>query len=343
MSKPDRSDWQELYQAAMKFRQISPWRWMGNEDLFAVENPDTGELGYCSILGNAKQEFGLGVFLGATGFKRYLEVMSTELGAEDFEERIMTPLLSLLFANREELQKEDIDVIHSLGFQFRGRNAWPLFRSQRPGYAPWFLEKEEAVFLTAAIEQALVVADKVRNDDLDLFDRINEGLVFTRYCREGEWKEEWRFPELTSRDLSNNMEVEDALKEAELLLLRNSSDRRSGTWEVDIFVLPTPIRPRSSRPYFPICFLVVEGKLGLIVDSQMAEPWITLSQKREVVIQMLKRARQLPRSIRVKSEEVKEILEPITSNLGISVRKGSLPLLEEAKANLRIYLSGRGA
>lgn len=86
-----------------------------------------------------------------------------------------------------------------------------------------------------------------------------------------------------------------------------------------------------------------KGKQGLIIDSQMAEPWITLSQKRDAIIQILKKARQLPRNIRVKSEQVREILEPITSNLGISLRMGSLPLLEEAKASLRNYLSGRGA
>lgn len=343
MDNPSKSDWRKLYQAAIKFQQISPWTWMGNEDLFAVENPDSGELGYCSILGSGKEEFGLGIFLGARGFKRYLEVMSTEAGPEGFDEGIMTPMLSLLFANRQELQKEDIEVIRSLGLQFRGRNAWPLFRSQRPGYAPWFLEKEEGVFLTAAIEQALVVSNKVHNNKLDLFDNVDEDLVFTRYYRGGEWREEWRSPELSPRDLSNGIEAKEVINEAELLLLRNSADKLSGSWEVDIFVLPIPIGPPSSRPYFPICFLVVEGKQGLIIDSQMTEPWITLSQKRDTVIQILKRARQLPRNIRVKSEKVREILEPVIGSLGISLRMGPLPLLEEAKIGLRSYLSGRGA
>jgi hypothetical protein len=85
---------------------------------------------------------------------------------------------------------------------------------------------------------------------------------------------------------------------------------------------------------------IVEEKQGLIIDSQMAEPWITLSQEQEAVIQILKRAQQLPRNIKVKSKKIRKVLDPITSNLGISLRIGPLPLLEEAKASLRSYLSG---
>lgn len=343
MSSPSKSDWLKLYQAAIEFQRISPWTWMGNEDLFAVENPDSGELGYCSILGSGQEEFGLGIFLGAKGFRRYLEVMSADAGPEDLDEGIMTPMLSLLFANRQELQKEDIEVIRSLGLQFRGRNAWPLFRSQRPGYAPWFLEKEEVVFLTDAIEQALVVSNKVYIDKLDLFDNVDEDLVFTRYYRGGEWREEWRSPELSPRDSSNGTEATEVIHEAELLLLRNSADELSGSWEMDIFILPIPIGAPSSKPYFPLFFLVVEGKQGLIIDSQMTEPWITLSQKRDTVIQILKRARQLPRNIKVKSENIREILEPVIGSLEISLLMGPLPLLEEAKIGILRHVSGRDA
>ena len=68
MKNPDLNEWAALYQAANKFHNISPWTWMSNEDLFAIENPQNGEMGYCSILGAGKQEFGLGAFLGDKGY-----------------------------------------------------------------------------------------------------------------------------------------------------------------------------------------------------------------------------------------------------------------------------------
>lgn len=340
MDNPIQGDWSKLYQVAMEFQKIAPWKWMANEDLFAVENPENGEMGYCSILGSGKEEFGLGIFLGDKGFKRYLELFSSEAGSNDFDESIMTPMLSLLFGNRQDMQKQDIEVIRSLGLQFRGRNAWPLFRSQRPGYAPWFLEKGEAVFLTTAVEQALVVSERVRNNELDLFEGVDENLVFTRYYRDGKWREEWRESEVSRGNESPETEAAELMSGVDLLLLRNSADKLNGSWEMDIFVLPVPIGRPSSRPSFPLCFLAIERKQGLIVNTQITEPWLTLLQKRDTVIQMLKEVRPLPQDILVKSQKVKEILAPITGSLGINLRVGPLSLLEEAKVSLSEHFSG---
>mgnify|MGYP001032879131 CR=1 FL=1 len=343
MKEPSKSDWAALYQAAIAFQHASPWEWMDNEDLFAVENPYDGEMGYCSILGSGQEEFGLGIFLGDKGFVGYLELISSEVEPEDIDESIMLPLLSMLFVDRGTLQKKDLDVIRSLGLRFRGRNAWPLFRSQRPGYAPWFLEKEEVLFLSIAIHQALVVATKVRNNELDLWGKESEDLILTRYCRDNDWLEEWREPKIPDSSSQTHTEAVGAVNEARLHLLRTRAGRLSGAWELDIFVLPMPIGPASSRPYFPSCFLTVERKLGLIIDSKLTKPWLTLSEKQDELIQILEKAEQLPRHIWVRSDKIRLIVEPITRSLGINLRVGRLSMLEEAKASLHNYLSGHDA
>lgn len=344
MGNPSLSEWAKLYQIADQFQKVSPWTWMANGDLFAVVNPRNGEVGYCSILGNGKEEYGLAIFLGNKGYKRYLSIFSDEPGVGDFDETIMTPALSLLFANREDLQKQDIEVIRSLGLQFRGKNAWPLFRSQKPGYAPWFLEKEETIFLTAAVKQALEVSGRVRRNELDLYEGVDEDLVFTRYYSDGKWKEDWRKPELSQRTSSESQEESTAIvNEAEMLLLRNSSSKQGGSWELDICVLPTPIGQKSVRPYFPLCCLAVERQQGMVIGVEMNEPWITPSQQREIILKILKNAGQLPMDILVNSKKVKEILEPIAKSLGISLQVGTTPKLEEFKASLDAHLSGSGA
>ena len=100
---------------------------------------------------------------------------------------------------------------------------------------------------------------------------------------------------------------------------------------------------RSERPHFPLCFLAVETKLGLVLDTNLTEPWLTFSEKQGEVIQILRKAKQLPREIRVKSDKVRRIVEPITSILGIKLQVASLPMLEQAKASLDEHLSGRCA
>jgi len=101
-----------------------------------------------------------------------------------------------------------------------------------------------------------------------------------------------------------------------------------------------PIGSTSDRPHFPICFLAVESKLGFILGTNLTEPWLTFSEKQDEVILILRKANQLPREIRVKSEKVRRILEPITNILGIKLRVTSLSMLEQAKASLYEHFSG---
>ena len=341
MNKPSKEDWSALYQAAIAFQRAAPWEWMSSEDLFAIENPDDSETGYCSVLGSGGEEFGVGMFVGEDGYERCARLIAGEVDPEDPEESMMARSISLLFADRDDLEKEEREVIRSLGLRFRGRNAWPLFRSQRPGYVPWFLEKAEALFLTAAIQQALVVADEIRAGELDLSEGESKNLVLTRYYRSGRWHEERRkVPTLSQRQEPNSKRI-DAVKQAELHLLRSRVSGLSGCWELDIFALPVPIGQLPERPHFPICFLAVEAKLGLILGTNLTEPWLNLSQKQDEVIHILTKTNQLPGEIRVKSDKVREIVEPITSILGIKLRVGSLPMLEQVKASLYEHVCGR--
>jgi hypothetical protein len=314
---------------------------MDDEDLFAVENPDGGEMSYCSILGSGGEEFGLGMFVGEDGYDRYAKLMAEEVDLEDFEESMMMRSISMLFVDRDTLQKKDRGIIRSLDLRFRGRNAWPFFRSQQPGYVPWFLEKGESVFLTAAIQQSLVVADEVRGGELDLSKGEPRKLVLARYYRSGKWHEEWRKVPTLSQGQEPHAENIEAVKEAGLHLLRGRVGGLSGCWEIDIFALPMPIGQVPERPHFPICFLAVEAKLGLVLGANLTEPWLSLSQKQDEVIQMLRKANQLPREIRVKSDKVRQIMQPITSVLGIKLQVGPLPMLEQAKSSLYEHFSGR--
>jgi len=345
MNQPNKSEWVALYQAAIMFKEAAPWEWMGNGDLFAVENPDNAEMGYCSILGAGGEEFGLGMFLGEDGYHRYIKVISEEVdpeNPEDLEESIMARSISMLLVDRNTLQKEDHEVIRSLGIRFRGRKAWPFFRTQWPGYVPWFLEKGEARFLSAALDQALTVANEVRSGTLD-WPLQRENLVLTRYYRDGRWLEEWRKAPAPSQKREEHADSIDAVKEAELHLFSNRASKVNESWELDIFMLPVPIGTVSERPYFPSCFLVVERKLGLVLGANLTKPWLTTAEKQDEVIRILKKVNQIPSEIRVKSNKVRRIVEPITSILGIKLQVRSLPMLEQAKASLHKHLSGRYA
>lgn len=59
--------WQELYGAARDFRNVECWDWMSDSDIFGFLNPESGEIGYCCVLGAFGEVFGLVVYLGTEG------------------------------------------------------------------------------------------------------------------------------------------------------------------------------------------------------------------------------------------------------------------------------------
>ena len=156
-TNPSIEQMKDLYEAAAAFKQAQPWTELYDADLIAVDNPETGERGYCSVMGHGGMHYALGVYLGTKGlfgFNRLLEKSGdmTGLAFLEFQDNIMCS-----FEDRDQLNQADRDQIKALGLKFRGRNAWPMFRRYEPGFYPWSINVDECMFLTHALRQVLIV------------------------------------------------------------------------------------------------------------------------------------------------------------------------------------------
>jgi len=188
---PTLDEWSKLYTAAIRVKEIAPWEWMTEADIFGVksrfasplrseQDPETEQLGFVSVMGMLGEHLALAVYLGPEGlygfwgFQRLADTAkdASRQGKPFLLSRILSddvlpevffrlPHFQTSFENRNELRQKDRDLIKQLGLKFRGRQAWPMFRSYRPGFWPWYLEAWEVRFLTHALEQA-VEADAVK-------------------------------------------------------------------------------------------------------------------------------------------------------------------------------------
>ncbi len=178
-NQPTTADWKRLYELAAELKELAPWKWMDETEIFGVENPDTKEIGFVSPMGMLGEHLSVGVYLGAEGLYGFWDFQMEGLKAEPFA-LFEIPQLQVSFENRENLEKQDRDVIKNLGLKFRGSQNYPLFRSIRPGFMLWFITSDEARMLIYAIEQTLEVAPRVReNPDIliDESDTENEGCL----------------------------------------------------------------------------------------------------------------------------------------------------------------------
>ena len=334
METPTKETWAALYKAAVAFRDTAPWRWMQDVGVFAVENPVDGEVGYCNVIGGGGMEFGLAVFVGAEGFAGYRRLMDEEVDPETFDASSMMQALSATFASRDDLERQDRAVIRTLGLRFRGRKAWPLFRSHSPGYMPWFLNEDEARFLTTALEQAVGVCLRVRDEGLDLLRGDAMGLILTRYYHNGGWLDEWRKPRRPERP-TRSTELADELR---MRCLRLEPAKGDNSWELGCFLVPAAIQSESERPHYPTCIMAVDRELGLIIGFQLLGPLPSVSEQQEAVVGILEQAREIPLEVRVATDEFAEIVEVITGVVGATLSVGPLPMLEEAREGFEGFL-----
>jgi len=339
---PTIEEWVELYAAAAVLKGIAPWQWLWDSEVFGVKDPETGVIGYCSVMGRLGEHLALGVYLGATGLAG-LDALRVTKKPDIIEFLCSQNMLKVSFENRAELRPEDLKVIKQFGFVYRGRQAWPLFRSLRPGYMPWFLTGSEARFLATAIRQALDVAMRFK-DEPGLLTAPRPGTHLVRVAEAGAGEPEWRDQWIEAVPLADEDAVAgllaDVPPEPELLARAGARTRqRSGTWEVDVRPMPAPIAPPGERPYIPLQILIADHDSGVIFDTDIRAQTGHVTAFREHFIKVLDKLAQVPERILLTNHRTEVVLEPITEALGIAVeRVRKLVEIEQLYRSLEKYL-----
>ena len=339
--EPTISDWKALYQAALEFKEIEAWTWMYDSDVFGVQDPAGGEIGYCCIMGNLGEMFALALYLGSEGLESYMRVASEPpmVSPEALETMLTQKCLMASFGSREELTKEDRQVIKRLGLKFRGRTAWPLFRSYRPAYHPWYLTIDEARFLTLALQQAREVCLRFKGDPA-LFDPPQEELWFVRVPEEtGEgliWKDAWLEPDLLEEEELPTVPID----ELRLARLKKAVQFMDAIWEMDFFLSPSAVQEsKGERPYYPYLTMTVDHRSGFIFGTDLAPPESHLIEFPLRFLALAERLKKLPTELWVKREDAYDLLEPLTSRLGIELYLvDELESLEEARTALGRFM-----
>lgn len=334
--EPSLHQWKTLYQAALEFKNLECWNWMWDSDIFGVQNPETGEIGYCCVMGMLGEYYALAVYLGTEGLEGLLRIQSGEefLPSESLH---VQKCLIASFEDREFLQKEDLNVIKKLGLTLREHNLWPLFRSYLPGYFPWFFTSDEAQYVTEALQQTIDVCSRVK-DDAELLIGPTEDHYLVRVFQKEKntWVDEWVVPPPVEEPEPVVVPVD----ESRLEKIKKMTKRQE-TWEIDFFYSPQGIREKDERPYFPYVILWIDHDSGFILNIHLAERTEYASECVEQFLNLLEKTTFIPEEILVKKEELFSILAPVTSHLGITLKKvRTLPMVEEAQADMAEFFRG---
>jgi len=337
---PSVQEWKDLYEAAIQFKNTKCWDWMWDTDLFGVQNPVTGEIGYCCVMGGTGEHFALAVYQGSEGLKGYLTLQSGKNHPSLEDMLNLQKLLMASFEDRELLQKEDIQLIKKFDLKFSGPDSWPFFRSYRPGCHPWYLTGEEARYLTLCLGQAIDVSTRFKADSEMLYPPT-ENHYLVRVPKKDKTGLSWRDKWIEPLPFKKEEMIVGPIDEIRLEKIKRRIPHRQGVWEVDFFYSPKPIKEKGERPLYPYITLWVDHHSGFILSHDLDNPAEYISEFPGQFLKLAENYETLPQEILVRKEETFNLLEPITSELGIKIRRVKrLRMLEDAQASMSEFIAG---
>lgn len=325
----------QLYDLAIQVKNLAPWQWMEETDVFGVANPETDELGFVSIMGSVGEYEAVAVYMGAEGLHDFIDFQADESATP--QRLIEMHHLQVEFSDRKYLEKEDRDLIKQLGLKFKGPGAWPMFRSYRPGYVPWFVTRTEALMLIHALSQVLDVATRVRDDPDPIHPvrRVEPGGYWVRAAhQEGAkliWEDQvWKIQRPKRESLNVTVETDS-------LELLKHIPRSNMDLEVDLLLTPGRVAKPGQRPLALYILMVAESNSGLILGAEPMTAERSLSEMHEGIPNALLKAllqnQVIPERLLVRSEFLRGLFRNLTQSLNIELRHADeLPSIDEAAA-----------
>ena len=327
---PTGDQWIALHHAFRSYCEARPWERLSNEDVLVVNDPLGRFKGYCVALGDGGVLYGLGVYLGDRGLLNYLATMTSEDEPDGVEALERGVALSAVLGDREELSDGERKAMRELGFRYRGRGGWPVFRSVIPGHWPWYLSGDEARFLTVALENVRDVAERIERSTLDLYAGRDPSEVLARSLRDGVWRDGWELLRPPALPVEEHWTDTDRLRK-----IGRSTPMGSAVWEVTASYIPTGVQDqRDTRPYLPTLVLVIESGSGLILTVRMLGRVPSSAERQEPVLELLEGADRLPGAVVCDREETAALLAPITRALDIGLYVGPTPALDSIRDDL---------
>jgi hypothetical protein len=326
------SVWKDLYAVADIFNDLRPWEILDDTDLIGVHDPVTGETAYGAYMGNAGKIFGFCAYRGAAGFETYRRTIDGEIDEHTDDFFAFQNCIMFELSARDDMMPEDRAVIKRLGLSYKGKHAWPQFRSYLPGYVPWFLTEAEARLMTMVLRAACHHGVRVADGEVDYSFRQGECLVYSPANGKDEiFKASWDPWPVPPRPQI----VMPMLDQPRIKALLAKKPKPDSPWEADVFYLPSQIHD-GERPFFAKAVAVCHQDSAFALFMEIAKPETpTAVMLANAIAASIEQHGFLPETVFLRRAEDRAALQPLAQALGIVIGfKEELPAIGFLKTDL---------
>ena len=340
----------EMLEAALRFRSICLWEKLTDSDVFAFRLSD-GEIGYCSVMGNAGEHFSLGFYKGKKGFSTYLKTLSMgkqqTFGCEEFETVMTFDCINCDFVAASVLDVATKKIIrkyaNGAGLKICRSNGWPDFTRFQPYKAQYGITcEEDACDITEALHAAIAVDELLTThrfeslgfDEKGKYPTAKGGKLVPYLIPAADGTYEWSTVKLPAivQDKYTMVKFENDILASMVKALPASS-----ALQLRLIHVPTPIESEVNKaPYFPAVLLCVDADSGYLYPICSQEDFET--NPMPMLAKLAETFRQnagKPQRMQVEDARTKALLEDFCHRCDIVLAcEEELPTLNEAWVSL---------
>ena len=271
-----------------------------------------------------------------------MELLKNDPGGE--EVRVVyrnTSQIHLSFEDSASLEEFDREVIKNSTSNFPDDK--PQFRSQWPGYFPWFLTRAEARFLIIVLNQTALAAKEIFNDPkmLSLNATSEDGSYLIRVPRiagdQVEWTNRFQRIDGPSHQLIPLLVETSVIKQLKSLPTGDPQ-------ETALFTLPSKIGGPNERPRVLYALMVANAVTGYVFGFEVLNATgggdLMFAELPEQVAAVWLKHQVVPSEVRVRSRKLVELFGTLASELKVKVTLAKeLPAVDEAKLAFQQWAS----
>ena len=330
---------QRLYSQATDLFGFVPWHLLDESELVLTRDSVSGELWCCSVMGSLGEVRSMHAYRGEEGLRLFRKMAAEEI-ADPGKALTSMDCLYVELVPRQELKRQDRELLAALGHP-RGRNlVSPVFRAIRPGFHPWFVNAEEARTLAECIRAVVVICTAIASKAEENF-WDSEGvypLVTRAEGAEPRYNVDLVKPVLPLERRAEPVKIPEEL----LGQLRGRDYALRGAMELEYIFSGAAVGKPNERPSCAAIALAVDADSGIVyapeaTDSTVA-PEVALAR---VFLAAVKETGVLPREVRVRSLRHKASLAALMESCGVKIRvMNRLPAADQACEHLLGFLGG---
>ena len=302
-----------VYNLSFNLRNLKPWTYLDESDVFGVQIPGSDKKYFVSIMGGGGEHYAIAAYEGPVALLDFWTLSDPDSWFRPAD-LLTIPHLMVSFENMSEIEPRTRKAIKDFGFNIMGKKAWPDLKQCIPGFVPHFPEQEALADLEVILEQVLHVVGRAKSSTYFIMPENMDNDMYLMRVNTSPGSDKWE---------DTYWKLELPVTEFEMLF--SDDDRKSlkglmqtnKVLQADISITNKVVAPPGEKPYFSCIYILMDKTSHMALDFELLPPHEGLdavyARIPQLIIESLLKLRWRPEVIEFRHPMLYEMTQKVLS------------------------------